>query len=92
MVDVAATVFNNFSSDLLIVSMGWLPLRGDSCAFRIFLAFSAVLVLPGLFTYWGHKIHIWDGFLCLTILLCFVICKLRLISACAGAKNFLPVF
>lgn len=28
-VDVVAIAFNNFSSNLLIVSMEWLPLRGD---------------------------------------------------------------
>lgn len=85
-VDVAAVIFINFSSDLLIVSTEWLPLRGDVCGFRIFCAFPAGLVLPGLCTFREHKIHIRGGFLCLTILLCFVTCKLRLISASEGTK------
>lgn len=91
-VDVVAVAFNNFSSNLLIVSMEWLPLRGDVCGFRNCWTFIAGLVLPGFCTCWGHKIHIWGGFLHLTILLCFVICKLRLISASEGVKLFLPVF
>lgn len=78
-------------SDLLIVSMEWLPLRGDVCGFRIFWAFIARLILPGLSTCWEHKIHIWGGFLCLTILLCFVTCKLRLVSASEGAKIISPI-
>lgn len=89
-VGAAAIVFNNFSSDLLFVSLEWLPLRGDVCGFRNFWAFTAELVLPGLCTFWGHKTHIWDGFLCLTILLCFVVCKLRLILANEGAKIISP--
>lgn len=59
-------------------------------ASELFWPFTAGLVLPGLCTCLGHKIHMWGGFLCLTILLCFVICKLKLISASEGAKITSP--
>lgn len=87
------------------MSIEWLPLRAGifqtqkPVASELFWPFTAGLASPGLCTcVWGHKIsmYVWI-FLCLTIrlntggcLICFVICKLRLISPSEEAEITFP--